>query len=177
MSAPDDAVRERRTGRRLAMTLALAKRGHVTLTHDPVCFGERHDTASGHYGDAIPFYRRHPHWSILGKIVWDLAHAVDFLGEQSVVDSARIASIGHSHGAYTTWFSMALDERITCGVASRGFDTFRHDGNPYRWSHATALLPRLGFHVSNPAINLRNYSGVPDSRVVDIRLTCIGHSR
>jgi hypothetical protein len=104
----------------------------------------------------------------MGKMVWDLSRAVDFLAQQSFVDSARIASIGHSHGAYTTWFSMALDERIACGVASCGFDTFRHDGNAYRWSHATALLPRLGFHVSNPAINLRNYSAVPDSRVVDI---------
>jgi len=153
---------------RLAMAIALAKRGYVTLTCDAVCFGERHDTASGHYGDAIPFYRRHPRWSIMGKIAWDLSRAVDFLEQQSFVDSTRIASIGHSHGGYTTWFSMALDERIACGVSSCGFDTFRHDGNPYRWSHATALLPRLGFHVSNPAINIRNYSGVPDSGVVDI---------
>jgi dienelactone hydrolase len=153
---------------RLALALALARRGFVTLTYDAACFGERHDPASGHYGDAIPFYRRHPRWSMMGKMAWDLSRAIDLLNAQPFVDPARIGSIGHSHGGYTTWFAMALDERIAAGVCSCGFDTFRHDGNPYRWSHATALLPRLGFYVTNPRIDLRNYSGVPDSGVVEI---------
>lgn len=153
---------------RLAMALALARRGFVTLTYDAACFGERHDPASGHYGDAIPFYRRHARWSMMGKMAWDLSRAVDYLSGQSFVDKARIGSIGHSHGGYTTWFGLALDERIAAGVSSCGFDTFRHDGNSYRWSHATALLPRLGFYVSSPHIHIRNYSGVPDSRVIEI---------
>lgn len=153
---------------RLAMALALARRGFVTLTYDAACFGERHAADSGHYGDAIPFYQRHPRWSMMGKMAWDLSRAVDYLRRQSFVDPARIASIGHSHGGYTTWFGMALDERIAAGVSSCGFDTFRYDGNPYRWSHATALLPRLGFYVSSPHIHIRNYSGVPDSRVIEI---------
>lgn len=153
---------------RLAMALALARRGYVTLTYDAACFGERHDPDSGHYGDAIPFYQRHPRWSMMGKMAWDLSRAVDYLREQPFVDRARIGSIGHSHGAYTTWFGMAFDSRIAVGVSSCGFDTFRHDGNPFRWSHATALLPRLGFYVSSPSIHMRNYSGVPDSKVIDI---------
>lgn len=153
---------------RLAMALALARRGFVTLSYDALCFGERHDPNSGHYGDAIPFYRRHPKWSMLGKMAWDLSRAVDYLREQPFVDAERIGSIGHSHGGYTTWCAMALDERIAAGVSSCGFDTFRHDGNPYRWSHATALLPRLGFYVSSPHIHVRNYSGVPDSEVIRI---------
>jgi hypothetical protein len=105
---------------------------------------------------------------MMGKMAWDLSRAVDYLSRQGFVDGARIASIGHSHGGYTTWFGMALDERIAAGVSSCGFDTFRYDGNPYRWSHATALLPRLGFYVSSPHIHIRNYSGVPDSRVIEI---------
>lgn len=153
---------------RLAMALALARRGYVTLSYDALCFGERHDPNSGHYGDAIPFYEKHPKWSMMGKMVWDLSRAVDYLTKQDVVDAGRIGSIGHSHGAYSTWFAMALDERIAVGVSSCGFDTFRHDGNPFRWSGATALLPRLGFYIAGPHINIRNYSGVPDSGVIQI---------
>lgn len=153
---------------RLAMALALARRGFVTLTYDALCFGERHAPASGHYGDAIGFYERHPGWSLLGKMAWDLSRGVDYLAGLDFVDAARIGSAGHSHGGYTTWCAMALDERIAAGVSSCGFDTFRYDGNPYRWSHATALLPRLGFYISNPRIHLDHYSGVADSEVEQI---------
>ena len=152
----------------LALALALARRGYVTFTYDAACFGERHDPSTGHYGEAIAFYRTHPRWSMMGKMAWDLSRAVDYLRQLEFVDPDRIASAGHSHGGYTTWFAMALDPRIAAGVSSCGFDTFRHDGNPYRWSHATALLPRLGFYVSSPHIQMRNYSGMPDSRVVEI---------
>ncbi len=153
---------------RLAMALALARRGYVTLTYDAACFGERHDPATGHYGEAVAFYEKHPRWSLMGKMAWDLSRAVDYLLQQSFVDPARIASAGHSHGGYTTWFAMAYDERIAAGITSCGYDTIRYDGNPFRWSHATALLPRLGFYVTSPHINMRNYVGVPDSEVIQI---------
>jgi hypothetical protein len=61
---------------------------------------------------------------------------------------------------------MAFDERIRAGASNCGFDTFRIDGNTWRWSHATALLPRLGFYVSNPRINMDFYRAVPDSEVI-----------
>jgi len=153
---------------RLHMAHRLAQRGYVTLTYDAACFGERHDPATNHYGDAIPFYRRHPHWSMMGKMAWDLSRAIDYLQTLDFVDPARIASIGHSHGGYTTLFAMALDERVRVGVSSCGFDTFRYDGNPYRWSHATALLPRLGFYITSPYISLRRYAGVPDAETIQI---------
>ncbi len=153
---------------RLQTALHLVKRGFVTFTYDALCFGERHDPASGHYGDAIPFYKKHPRWSLLGKMVWDLQRAIDHLQTFEFVDASRIASIGHSHGGYTTLFAMAFDDRIRAGVSNCGFDTFRIDGNTWRWSHATALLPMLGFYVSNPRINMDNYRAVPDSGVIDV---------
>jgi len=61
---------------------------------------------------------------------------------------------------------MAFDERIRAGASNCGFDTFRIDGNTWRWSRATALLPRLGFYVSNPRINMDFYRAVPDSEVI-----------
>jgi len=150
----------------LQTALHLVKRGFVTFTYDAICFGERHNAASGHYGDAIPFYRRHPRWSLLGKMIWDLGRALDYLAMLDFIDSSRIASIGHSHGGITTLFAMAYDERITAGASNCGFDTFRVDGNVWRWSHATALMPRLGFYVGSPHINMDFYRAVPDSEVI-----------
>ena len=150
----------------LQTALHLVRRGFVTFTYDAICFGERHDPSSGHYGDAIPFYRGHPRWSLLGKMVWDLGRAVDYLETLDFVDSSRVGSAGHSHGGITTLFAMAFDERIKAGVSNCGFDTFRVDGNTWRWSHATALMPRLGFYVSSPYVNMDHYRAVPDSEVI-----------
>ena len=152
----------------LQTALHLVERGFVTLTYDALCFGERHDPASGHYGDAIPFYRKHPRWSLMGKMVWDLQRALDYLETLDFVDPNRVASIGHSHGGYTTLFGMAFDERIKAGVSNCGFDTFRIDGNTFRWSKATALLPKLGFYATNPRLNMEVYRAVPDSGVMDV---------
>jgi hypothetical protein len=150
----------------LQTALHLVQRGFVTFTYDAICFGDRHDASSGHYGDAIPFYRRHPQWSLLGKMVWDFSRAVDYLQTLDFVDASRIGSVGHSHGGITTLFAMAFDERVKVGASNCGFDTFRIDGNVWRWSHATALLPRLGFYVGSPHINMDFYRAVPDSEVI-----------
>ena len=150
----------------LHTALHLVQRGFVTFTYDAICFGERHNPTSGHYGDAIPFYRKHPRWSLLGKMVWDLSRAIDYLETLSFVDSTRVASVGHSHGGITTLCGMAFDKRIKVGASNCGFDTFRIDGNVWRWSHATALMPRLGFYVGSPHINMDFYRAVPDSEVI-----------
>jgi hypothetical protein len=104
----------------------------------------------------------------MGKMIWDLQRAIDYLETLDFVDMSRLASIGHSHGGYTTLFSMALDDRIKAGVSNCGFDTLRIDGNTWRWSRATALLPLLGFYVTNPRLNMDFYRAVPDSGVVDV---------
>ncbi len=148
--------------------LELVKRGYVTFTWDALSFGERHDPATGHYGEAMRFYRQHPSWSLLGKMVWDMRRGVDYLEMLDFVDPRRIGAIGHSHGGYTTLTAMALDGRIAAGASNCGFDTFRIDGNTFRWSRATALIPRLGFYVSSPYINMDFYRAAPDSEVVRV---------
>jgi dienelactone hydrolase len=152
----------------LYTALDLVRRGYITLTWDALCFGERHNRASGHYGDAIRFYRKHPRWSLMGKMAWDTSRAIDYLQTLEFVDPSRIGCIGHSHGGYTTLWAMAFDERIRAGVSNCGFDTFRLDGNTWRWSHATALLPRLGFYISSPHIKMDRYRAVPDSDVINV---------
>jgi len=151
-----------------ATALHLVERGFVTLTWDALCFGERHDPATGHYGDAIPFYTAHPRWSLLGKMIADLSRAVDYLTTLEMVDPLRIGCAGHSHGGITTIFGLALEPRLAAGASNCGFDTFRLDGNVWRWSHATALMPMLGFHVSSPYITMDRYRGVPDSEVIQV---------
>ncbi|HWQ57230.1 MAG TPA: alpha/beta hydrolase family protein [Bryobacteraceae bacterium] len=153
---------------RLHMAHELATRGYVAFTYDALCFGERHDPATGHYGEAMAFYKSHPGWSVMGKMAWDLSRAIDYLETLNFVDPARIGSIGHSHGGYTSFVAAALDKRLACAVSSCGFDTFRYDGNPWRWSVATALLPRLGFYISSPHLSNKSYGGMPDSETVQI---------
>ncbi len=152
----------------LHTALRLAERGYVALTYDALCFGDRHAKASGHYGDAIPFYGRRPGWSVLGKMIWDLSRGIDYLETLDIVDARRIGSIGHSHGGITTLWGMAFDDRIRAGVSNCGYDTFRLDGNTFRWSHATALLPRLGFYVSSRYITMERYRAIPDSEVIQV---------
>ncbi|MFH1740878.1 MAG: prolyl oligopeptidase family serine peptidase, partial [bacterium] len=133
----------------LAHALELAHRGYVTLAPDCICFGDRKIPRSGHYGEAVPFYETHPNWTIMGKLAWDVGRAIDYLQSLPFVDSQRIGSIGHSHGAYGTMFSALLDERIRVAVASCGFTALRSDPTPERWSHLTALIPRIGFYVDH----------------------------
>ena len=99
-------------------------------------------------------------------MIWDASRAIDYLETLDFIDPNKIGSIGHSHGGITTLFSMAFDERIKVGVSNCGFDTFRIDGNVWRWSRATALLPRLGFFIGSPYISHDFYRAVPDSEVV-----------
>lgn len=133
----------------MALAVKLAQRGYITLAPDAICFGERHNPLLGHYGEAIEFYKKHPRWSIAGKMIWDKSRAIDYLWALEEVDPQRIGAIGHSHGAYGSLMAAAFDDRIRCTVASCGFTTFRADGNTFRWSHATPLLPRLGFYLGN----------------------------
>jgi dienelactone hydrolase len=154
----------------LALAMQLAQRGYVTLAADAIAFGERHAPSTGHYGDAIEFYYRHPQWSILGKMNWDKGRAVDYLQSLDFVDPQRIGAIGHSHGAYGSLWAAAFDRRIKVVVASGGFDTFRSDGNTWRWSHATALLPKLGFYLGDQAdnITLENFQDYRVDEVAEV---------
>ncbi len=131
----------------MALAPRLAQRGYVVLAPDEICFGERHNPLLGHYGEAIAFYRKHKEWSVAGKMIWDKSRAIDYLWTLDEVDPQRIGAIGHSHGAYGSLHAAAFDDRIRVVAASCGFTTFRADGNTFRWSHATPLLPKLGFYL------------------------------
>lgn len=135
----------------LAFALELVRRGFVCLAPDAIGFGERIPPGTQPYHDSLAFYRRHPGWSFMGKMVWDVSRAVDYLETLPFVDPQRIGSVGHSHGAYGTLFAAAFEPRLSVAVASCGFTPFRNDPSPERWSHATALIPQLGMYLPDVA--------------------------
>jgi len=135
----------------LAFAAELVKRGYVCLAPDVIGFGERIPTGKQPYHDSLAFYRKHPGWSFMGKMIWDVGRLIDYLETLPFVDPKRIGSIGHSHGAYGTLFATAFEPRISAAVASCGFTTFRSDPNPERWSHLTALMPQLGVYLPDAA--------------------------
>lgn len=131
----------------LAFALELVRRGFVCLAPDAIGFGERIPPGTQPYHDSLVFYRRHPGWSFMGKMVWDVARAVDYLETLNEVDRRQIGCIGHSHGAYGSIFAGALEPRISLAIASCGFTTLRADPTPERWSHLTPLIPQLGTYL------------------------------
>ena len=135
----------------LALAVELVQRGYVCLAPDVIGFGERIAPGKQPYDNSLAFYRKHPEWSFMGKMVWDVGRAIDYLESLPFVDPLKIGSIGHSHGAYGTLFAAALEPRLAAAIASCGFTTFRSDPNPERWSHLTALMPQLGFYLPEAA--------------------------
>ncbi len=133
----------------LAFARELAERGYICITPDVIGFGERTPEGAPPYHGAHDFFRKHPNWSFFGKMVWDAQRIVDYLETLPEVDSRRIGCIGHSHGAYGTIMCSIFEPRISAMIASCGFTTLRKDPSPNRWSHLTALMPRLGFFVND----------------------------
>ncbi|MCL4217021.1 MAG: acetylxylan esterase [Candidatus Hydrogenedentes bacterium] len=127
----------------------LVARGFICVAPDVIGFGERIPDGAQPYANALDFYRRHPQWSFFGKMAWDVQRIVDYIETMPEADASRIGSIGHSHGAYGTIMATIFEPRIKASVASCGFTTLRTDPAPNRWSHLTALMPRLGFYVDD----------------------------
>lgn len=55
--------------------------------------------------------------SIAAYEIFFIMRAIDYLCEMDVVDSERIAMAGLSYGGFFTLYTMALDERIKCGIS------------------------------------------------------------
>jgi dienelactone hydrolase len=125
----------------------MAERGLVVLAPDAIAFGERQSAhRNTKYHNADEFFTAQPHGSVMGKMGFDAARAVDFLEQFPQTKSKRIGCLGHSHGGYGTIFAMLADPRIGAGVVSCGMSHLRDDPGPERWWRRTALIPRLGFY-------------------------------
>lgn len=130
----------------MAFAVELARRGYICIVPDVIGFGERIPSGTEPYHNAHDFYRRHPQWSCFGKMNWDLSRVIDYIETLAGADPGRVGVIGHSHGAYGAIMAAVFEPRISLVIASCGFTMLRADPRPYRWSHLTPLMPRLGFY-------------------------------
>lgn len=133
----------------MAFAKELVERGMICIAPDAIGFGERIRPGGQPYDNSMEFYRKHPKWSFFGKMNWDVSRVIDYLETLDYIDTARIGIIGHSHGAYGSIMATVFDPRIGLCVASCGYTTLRTDPAANRWSHLTALLPRVGFYVDD----------------------------
>lgn len=121
----------------------LAERGFVTLCADHFVAGMR-VPAAGPF-DTSEFYQRFPHWSAVGKSLWESQIALDILCETEEVDAERIGCMGHSLGGHSASFLAFYDQRIKCTVANCGNSTFRYNPGRLLWSrdHWYIYFPML----------------------------------
>jgi pimeloyl-ACP methyl ester carboxylesterase len=127
---------------------AFVKRGFAVLAFDQIGFGAR-------VRDARGFYRRYPHWSLMGRMVADTRAAIDALAALDAVDASRISLMGYSLGAKVGILTAALDPRVHSLAAVCGFDPLRLDTADRgvegirHYSHLHGLMPRLGFFAGH----------------------------
>lgn len=138
-------------GQDRAYALHLVKRGYITLAYDLLGAGERCYKGFNAF-DTVPFYDKHPKWSVRGKDLWDISRAVDVLESMNEVDATRIGSIGHSQGGGITIHAMALDSRIKVGVSSCGMWPAALSKNPFNEA-------RTGWWVGRPRLRPYCYAG------------------
>jgi dienelactone hydrolase len=111
----------------------LARRGYVVLAPDVLTTGERVSPGLDPL-DTSAFYRKHPGWSMVGKMLWDHQRGLDFLETLEFVDRARIGAIGWSLGGHNAGVLAAFDPRVKTAVTVGGIIHFSGAANPFAWA-------------------------------------------
>ncbi|MBX2925117.1 MAG: alpha/beta fold hydrolase [Chitinophagaceae bacterium] len=125
----------------------LTERGFAVLALDMMGFGTRIE-------EALHFYDRYPHWSVMGKMVADTRNVIsDACTRMPFIDSNKIYLAGYSLGGTVALFTAALDSRVKGVAVMSAFSSFRNDNERtegirhYYGLHG--LLPRLGFFAGH----------------------------
>ena len=98
----------------------LVKSGYAVFAFDQIGFGTRVE-------EGTHFYRKHPHWSKMGKMVADTSAVAEMLANMEDIDPDRIYALGYALGATVGLYAAALDERIAGVVSVCGFTPMRLD--------------------------------------------------
>ncbi len=129
----------------------LAENGFAVIAYDQCGFGLR-------LLEGRDFYKNHPSWSKLGRMVMDARAAVSFAVEgrgasKSAIpefDIKRVFLLGYSSGALTAMYAGALDDRVAGVACFSGWTPLRDaanaratGGNRRLWEQHS-LQPRLG---------------------------------
>ena len=138
----------------------LAKEGYKVVMYDQFGFGD-------HLTNAFGFYDKHPHWSRMGRAVYDLQKAIDFLIDGKGISAqpvppanpAQIYLCGFAFGGMVGLYATALDERIAGLACFSGFTPMRTDtdakptGGIRQYWEWHAVIPKLGlYHQRESAI-------------------------
>lgn len=119
----------------------LISAGYAVLAFDMIGFATRQE-------EAVHFYERYPHWSLMGKMVEDVRAAIDVATGFPVADTSQIILSGYALGATVAVLTSVFDDRVTDLVVLDPFSPFRSqdptiEGISHFYAY-TGLIPRLG---------------------------------
>ncbi|MEO9003151.1 MAG: alpha/beta fold hydrolase, partial [Ginsengibacter sp.] len=123
------------------------EKGFAVLALDMMGFGTRIE-------EALHFYDRYPHWSVMGKMVTDTRNVInDVCTRMPFIDSAKIYLAGYSLGGTVALFTAALDDRVKGTAVVSAFSSLRNDNigteGIRHYSELHGLIPRLGFFTGH----------------------------
>ncbi|MCA1033605.1 S9 family peptidase [Bacillus infantis] len=129
--------------------LELVRRGYLVLAPDTITAGDRVDSADKPFYTA-GFYKQHPEWSAVAKMLSDHRQAISVLEKICPADPERIGVIGHSLGGYNGYFLAGIDQRIKAIACSCGFSTFTGDPETHRWGRREWFthIPKVSEYIN-----------------------------
>ena len=101
----------------------LCRRGFVTIAPEHFVSGHRRPK-KGRY-ETGEFYKKHPHWTAVGKFTYEHSIAIDVLQGMDEVEGKSIGVLGHSLGGHGSIFLAAYDDRIKAAACNCGASFFR----------------------------------------------------
>jgi dienelactone hydrolase len=121
--------------------------GFAVLAYDMVGFGTRQE-------EALHFYERYPHWSLMGKMVSDTRSIInDACTRMPFIDTSNIYLTGYSLGGTVAVLTAALEQRVKGTAVISAFTSFRNNDKATEglalYADLQGLLPRLGFFAKN----------------------------
>lgn len=129
--------------------LELVNRGYVVLAPDTITAGDRVLKNEQPFQTAA-FYKSHPNWSAVAKMIVDHRQGISLLEGLSIVDTSKIGAIGHSLGGYNSFFLAGVDSRIKAVVCSCGFSLFAQDPEKHRWGRREwfSHIPKISDYIN-----------------------------
>jgi predicted esterase len=119
--------------------LHLVRQGYVAVCTEAFPFNtiknpEEYESFAIWQKAADKILKDNPHWTGIGKLIWDTSRAVDLLLSLDKIDTERIVIIGHSLGGKMAFCTAAFDQRIKGVIASDfgiGWDFTNWDSDWY----------------------------------------------
>ncbi|HNS33327.1 MAG TPA: alpha/beta hydrolase family protein [bacterium] len=154
--------------------LHLVQQGYIAACTEAFPYGTVTDTSNKKFfnSEIKKFFEENPHWTGIGKRIWDTRLALDLLMDRSNLDKNRILAIGHSLGGKIAFCAGCLDERIKAVIGSdfgmgwsfTNWDADWHFGKQINGKNFTAGLHHLlALHAPNSFLLIGGMADRPES--------------